>query len=306
MQGADTASREFDKKTTVLMLGLAPSLLAPKAVAARNRIQAALHDYYLARHDEGPDVSALVKERAAIKRGMGARTIDLASSEMDIPWVTLINTVPALIWVFVHVFSQRDYAERARQEAFAATSRRADSATVDVDELTKKPFISACVQEALRLYDKFCGYRHIVEDTVLQDADGREYLLKKGSTAQWPHGVPHLDENIWGLDAGVFNPDRFIETPAEEEKRRRGALMPFGGGKHLCPGRRFAVAEIVCMVGAIALMFDVEGVRVPAAKPTAGSAVAHPAWGAEIAPRVKFRRRDGWENVRLRFSVGGR
>jgi cytochrome P450 len=235
---------------------------------------------------------------------MGARATDLASDETDIPWASLVNTIPTLIWVFVNVFSRSDYAERVRQEAFDATSLHADSATVDMDQLTRKPFISACVQEVLRLYNKLCGYRHVLEDTVLRDADGRGYLLKQGSNAQWSHGVPHSDEDIWGLDAGAFNPFRLIETPAEEEKRRRGALIPFGGGKHLCPGRRFAVAEIACMVGAIALVFEVEGVTVPAARAGyAGCAMAHPAWEPGNAPRVRFRRREGWENVRLRFSV---
>jgi cytochrome P450 len=204
----------------------------------------------------------------------------------------------------VNVLSRPDYAERVRREAFEATGLQADSATIDVDQLTKKPFISACVQEVLRLYNKLCGYRHILEDTVLRDLDGREYLLKKGSNAQWPHGVPHLNEDIWGKDATAFDPDRFIDTPAEEEKRRRGALIPFGGGKYLCPGRRFAVAEIACMVGAIALVFDVEGVTVPAARAGyAGCAMAHPAWEPGNAPKVMFRRRNGWENARLRFSA---
>lgn len=44
------------------MLGIMPRWLAPEAVAARSRITAVLYDFYQARHDEGPDVSAFVKE----------------------------------------------------------------------------------------------------------------------------------------------------------------------------------------------------------------------------------------------------
>jgi hypothetical protein len=296
--------REFDRKITVLTLGLAPRLLAPKAVAGRDRIQAALYEYYREGHDQGADVSAFVRNRAAAKRQMGVSPTDLASGETDIPWTALTNTIPSLAWVFVGVFARADYAERVRQETAGATTIDGDKASVDVDELGKKPFISAVVQEVQRMYNKLCGYRKVLEDTVLRDADGREYLLKKGSNAQWFHGVPHLSEDIWGSDARVFNPERFIDTPAEEEKRRRGAFIPFGGGKHLCPGRRFAVTEIIGMVGAIALMFDVEGVSVPPAKAGfSGCAMAHPDWTPSNPPRVKFSRRQGWEKVQLEFKV---
>lgn len=287
-------------------MGIAPHLLAPKAIAARSRIQAALHEFYEARNDEGPDVSAFVRNRAAAKRAMGLNTAELVTGEADIPWVSLTNTFPSLIWVFVSIFARADYAERVRQETAEATSRQGDTATVDVARLGKQPFISACVQEVQRVYNRLCGYRSVLEDTVLRDADGREYLLKKGSDVQWFQGVPHFNRDIWGPDAAEFNPERFIDTPPDEEKKRRGALIPFGGGKYLCPGRRFAVAEIAGMVGAMALVFDVEGVSVPPTKAGyAACAMAHAAWKPDSPPRVRLQRRKGWEQVQLKFSVHG-
>jgi hypothetical protein len=288
------------------MVGIAPGLLAPKAIAARGRIKAALYDFYEARHDEGPDVSAFVKNRAAAKRAMGLNAGELVTGEADIPWVSLTNTFPSLIWVFVSVFARADYAGRARQEAAEATSRQGDKATIDVAKLSKQPFINACVQEVQRVYNRLCGYRRVIEDTVLRDADGREYLLKKGADAQWFQGVPHLNRDIWGPDATEFNPERFINTPPDEEKKRRGAMIPFGGGKYLCPGRKFAVTEIAGMVGAMALVFDVEGVSVPPTKAGyAGCAMAHAAWKPGSPPRVRLQRRKGWETVELKFSVHG-
>jgi cytochrome P450 len=301
---ADTVTREFDRKITVLTIGLAPKLLAPTGIAARTRIQSALRNYYLARHDEVPDASAFVRNRAAVKRQMGVKAADLASGEMDIAWASLTNTIPSLAWVFVHIFSRPDYAERVRQEALEATSRHDGIATVDVTQLSGKPFLSACVQEVQRLYNKLCGYRRVLEDTVLRDADGQDYLLKQGCIAQWFHGVPHLNKEVWGKDAREFRPERFIDAPAEEEKKRRGAMIPFGGGKHLCPGRRFALTEITCMVASIAMVFEVDGVTVPAARAGyAGCAVAHLGWEPDSGPSVQFRRRDGWEDVQLEFQV---
>ncbi|AEO57893.1 hypothetical protein MYCTH_16353, partial [Thermothelomyces thermophilus ATCC 42464] len=128
---------------------------------------------------------------------------------------------------------------------------------------------------------------------------------KGANPAQWLHGVPHLNEDVWGPDAEAFRPERFIDnTPPGEGKRRRGSLIPFGGGTHLCPGRRFAVTEITGLVGAVALLFDVDDVTVPTMRAGfAGCAMAHPDWKSSDPPRAVFRRRKGWENVQLRFTV---
>ncbi|EAQ91147.1 hypothetical protein CHGG_03082 [Chaetomium globosum CBS 148.51] len=200
------------------------------SVAGRGRIQAALYEYYREGHDQGPDVSAFIRNRAAAKRQMGVCPADLASGETDIPWTALTNTIPSLAWVFVSVVARPDFTERVRQETAEATTVDGDKASVNMEELGKKPFINAVVHEVQRMYNKLCGYREVLEDTMLRGADGREYLLKKGSSAQWFHGVPYLSEDIWGPEATVFNPERFIHTPAEEEKRLRGAYIPFSGG----------------------------------------------------------------------------
>ncbi|KAL2181475.1 uncharacterized protein P884DRAFT_295783 [Thermothelomyces heterothallicus CBS 202.75] len=213
---------------------------------------------------------------------------------MDIPWIALTNSIPSLSWLFVGVFARppRLLRVRVRQELAGATTVVVDRscrriaapwsmppchhATVDVDQLGRKPFLlGACVQEVQRLYNK-------------------------------PLRLP----DVWGPDAGAFRPERLIDTPPGEEKRRRGSLIPFGwggGGEYLCPGRRFAVTEITGLVGAVALLFDVDdvkGVTVPPIRAGfAGCAMADPDWKSSDPPRAVFRRRKGWENAQLRFTV---
>lgn len=42
--------------------------------------------------------------------------------------------------------------------------------------------------------------------------------------------VPTTDEEEWGGDAGIWNPDRFLEG-------KRGNMNPFGGGVSMCEGK---------------------------------------------------------------------
>ncbi|KXX78948.1 Cholesterol 7-alpha-monooxygenase [Madurella mycetomatis] len=296
---------EFDKKAAIMTLGIAPKLFARKALAARSLVQRALREFYVAELDQGPDVSAFVKSRAAAKRKLGVSTVDMAVTEFDIPWVSVTNTAPSLVWLFLNIFSRPDYVERLRAEVLEVTTVTGGSATIDALKFEKKAFMNACFQEIQRRYNDAGGNRQVMEDTVLRDVDGHGYLLKKGTNVQWFAGVTQLNGDIWGDDVEAFSPERFVETPAAVEKTRRGAMIPFGGGKHLCPGRMFAVTEISAMIGALALAFDVEDAKLPPVvqSPIPGTSMRQFGWEKGEEPRVKMRRRKGWEDVELRFIV---
>jgi cytochrome P450 len=297
----------FDVNINALLMNLAPRLLAPKGGAARNRIQAALKEFYEAGYDQGPDVSPFVKDRAAAKRQAGADDTDLALGESEVPWGPLANTVPSFIWFFLKVFARPDYAEGVRKETAEVTRIEGDRAIIDVGKLVRQPFIEALGQEVLRLYNKQCAFREVMEDTVLQDADGREYLLQKGAGLQWFIAVRHMDGAAWGPDVQAFDPGRFLKPESRDEEKKqkqRGSMMPFGGGRHLCPGRRFALTNSTSTVCAMALLFDVEGVTVPPWRPGAAiCAMARPAWEPGKQPTARLRRREGWEKMRLEFEV---
>ncbi|KAL2135455.1 hypothetical protein VTI74DRAFT_8441 [Chaetomium olivicolor] len=168
---------------------------------------------------------------------------DLTAGESDIPWASLVSAAPSLIWLFANVLSRPDYVERVRAEMLQTTRLDGNFASVDVRQLVKQPFLKAGIFEAQRLYSKGDALRLVTEDTVLLDGNGREYLLKKGTP--------------------VLCPDRFPNTTEDAQRKRLDALISFGGGISICPGRHLAVAELMTTVGAMALVFEVEGVGVP-------------------------------------------
>jgi len=265
-----------------------------------------LAPFYLNRLDEGEDVSAYVRNRAATKRATGIPSEDLAATEFDVAWASVTNTTPTMIWTFVSIFSRPDVVERIRTEVLSVTTIDNNTATIDYSRLQEQPFLNACWQEILRLYNDGQGTRFVIEDTVLRDADGQEYLLKKGAVALWTVGVSHLNDDIWGADAHEFRPERWLGLSPAEEKKQKGAMFPFGGGKHLCPGRMFAAIEIIGFVGAVALAFEVEDVTVPEMlTPCPGAGVRRWKWGPGGPGEVRLRRRKGWETMEIKFSTEG-
>ncbi|RGP67299.1 7-alpha-hydroxycholest-4-en-3-one 12-alpha-hydroxylase [Fusarium sporotrichioides] len=272
---------EYDKQAMLVAAGL-PSFMTQAAINARLKMNNLLLSYYKSGDD------------------------DLAHMELMILWVGVTNTAPVLFWLFVHVLTSVDYTSRVRAEieAIAIITERPEGrkATFDTRLLEKScPFLNACYQETLRHYSHSIGNRRVMQDTEIQDAQGRAYLLKKGVNVQWPPPVTHFNTEIWGQDADVFKPERFMDVSVQDEKRRRGALLSFGGGKHLCPGRKFAYTELLGLVGVVALGFEVEGLRLPKSK-YAGVGIGGkmPDWGS-MEKGFGLRRREGWEDVTWTF-----
>ncbi|KAF7556298.1 hypothetical protein G7Z17_g1523 [Cylindrodendrum hubeiense] len=292
----------FDKSAALLAIDIAPSLIAGSSIAARKKLNDILSPYYEAKYDQRPDTSDLMRRRGRILRREGIGAKDLGIQELLIPWVGTTNTAPTLFWLLSQIFSRPDYLLRVRDEVAAITSIEDGLgkriAELDSSLLEKQcPVLNACYHESLRVYVHSVGNRRIMKDTRIQDSDGREYLLKKGTNVQWPPMVTHFIDSAWGEDPAIFNPERFLNATVQDVKNRRGAFLPFGGGKHLCPGRKFAVTEIVGFVGLLALGFEAEGLSLPeSTDPIFGGAPRQPLWKNQD-PGFQLRRRPGWEDV---------
>ena len=299
-------SREFEEGVARLALGIAPQILAPGPLRARSKLNEIMEKFYANGHEKLPDVSAILQRRAVILRSHGLDNSEISSLEATFPFVATTNTIPTLFWLFVHLFSRPDQVAKVREEIAAittvASSEQGRVATISAKEVDKKcPFYLACYREVLRMYIHNVGNRRVMKDTTVKDSQGRQYLLKEGTNVQWSTSLTHVMDSVWGNDAVAYRPERFVQVSPQDEKRRRGANIPFGGGKHLCPGRNFALAENLGFIGVLALGFNVTGVHVPESEdPTPGTGARKPVWGS--TPRsAKIERRIGWEDVTWKF-----
>ncbi|PTD02181.1 25-hydroxycholesterol 7-alpha-hydroxylase [Fusarium culmorum] len=292
---------EYDTQALLVAIGL-PSFMTKVAINARLKINALLLLYYKNGDNHEKGASEIVQQRATYLRKTGFTDDDLSHMEFMILWVGVTNTAPVLFWLFVHVLTSADYMSRVRAEIEAISiitkTPEGRKATFDTRLLEKScPFLNACYQECLRHYSHSIGNRRVMQDTEIQDSQGRTYLLKKGVNVQWPPPVTHFNTEIWGQDADVFRPERFMDVTPQDEKKRRGALLSFGGGKHLCPGRKFAYTELLGLVGVVALGFEVKGLELPESK-YAGVGIGGkmPDW-ENMEKGFGLRRREGWEDV---------
>ena len=92
------------------------------------------------------------------------------------------------------------------------------------------------MKESLRLHPLAAraAARECMESTTLGNIK-----IDKGVQVAADVYTIHYSEEIWGPDAHVFNPDRWLT----EDKRHPMAWLPFGAGPRTCIGMRFAYLE---------------------------------------------------------------
>jgi cytochrome P450 len=323
----ETALWDFEKHLLKLTLNL-PSFMASTGHRARETLFSALTPYYTSRHDTHPSASDLVRNRAAEIRAAGIPDEDLARLEIMLPFAAMANTVPMLFWLFCHIFSRPDLVARLRQEVErglvvgrmeGTQTGKGEGGEVAVNVAAaaveeKCPLLMSCYRETLRLTIHQVSTRTAMQDTVLSDKGGREYLLKKGNVVQLVIGTGHNMEEYWGDGADEFQPERFLGKKGDGEdgpgssKAMRTAFLPFGGGMHLCPGRAFAFAEMMAVLATLLLGYEIESVEgskweLPGfATRSVIDAVTKPANHGQ-GFGVNIKRREGWEGVRWRYEL---
>jgi len=317
--------RDFETDLVFLLLGVFPSVIAPKAYKGRSAIWAAITDYFVTGHDQEPDVSSVIQSYAKIGREYGFQTEDMGHFINGILFAATSNAAPTVFWLCLHIFADPELLSNIRSEVakvctvIDTTVGNKREATIDLTNIaTSCPVLLSAYQEVLRLKTNGVLARLIEEDTILSDSES-SYLLKKGFMLQIPTHVLHTSPEIWGENSLVFNAARFLpsvsggdaqEATKEQEKLRKKAFNPFGGGAHLCPGRHFAFVEIMGLAALMTVGYEVtsrEGVvlEMPADPERAihfGESVVKPS--AELQKMgVSVSRRKEWEDVIWKFRV---
>ena len=153
----------------------------------------------------------------------------------------LANTIPAIFYLLVHIFSDPDLLRDIREEIEAYSVRSLRILTMR----EKCVLLHSSFQELLLVHALGSSVHYVREDILLQD----QYFL----------AVMHSDPSAWGADVEDFQPRRFLKlrNEAKEFNTSATAYRPFGGGASLCPGRHFVTLEAMALAACFVLRFDV-------------------------------------------------
>ncbi|KAF7125612.1 hypothetical protein CNMCM5793_001851 [Aspergillus hiratsukae] len=308
----------FESGLRTLGLNLFPRVIAGRAYSARERLLDAISPLFSESSDRLPE---LTRRRAEVIRSSGIQDPrEIARIELALLHGATVNTIPTLFWTVTHVFARPELVARLRTEILPLVSflpltnkggkgeKQAQVSLRDLD--TACPLLLSTYREVVRLSNQAMSTRHVMENTFITDSGGREYLLRAGSTVVMP-ATAHMEGDVWGINKNDFDPERFLDWENQKaSKDRRLVYMPFGGGRHLCPGRNLAKAEILGFIVMLILSFDMEDganleqpIRVLTLEPARlGQGVGKPVYlrtGDKLPVRLRIRK--GLESVNWRF-----
>lgn len=150
------------------------------------------------------------------------------------------TTSTSSTWSLYEFARHPEMQERARKEIF---DRFPDSEYEPTyDELTSElPYLTAFTKEVLRLLAPVPSTNRVAsKDDVLPPP--YNLRMPKGTHFFIMPSVVHRDTRIFGPDAEVFNPDRYLHPLPETVTNF--AFLTFLAGNRSCIGNKFAVAEL--------------------------------------------------------------
>ncbi|PKC06118.1 cytochrome P450 [Rhizophagus irregularis] len=145
-------------------------------------------------------------------------------------------------------------------------------------EYSKLKYCEAIAKEVSRVFT--------VVPTILRSINKPDEI----AGYKWPAGTMfrinadaiHYNKDYWE-DSDKFNPDRWLVEGSESKKL---SFLMFGGGLRICPGRKLAMIELVCLIALLYRKYEIDLVDMNAPlKVISGGVTACTELLVEIKPR---------------------
>ncbi|KAF7307848.1 Benzoate 4-monooxygenase [Mycena kentingensis (nom. inval.)] len=135
----------------------------------------------------------------------------------------------------------------------AADTMDSDIDSCEYERARSAPYLLAAINEGLRLHSiTAIGLPRVVQSGG--DWFGGHYI-PEGTEVSVPAWTICHDTELWGPDAHVFRPERWLEESEGRELKRY--LMTFGKGPRACIGQNLAYIEITSVLAMILLRYKV-------------------------------------------------
>ncbi|THU91655.1 cytochrome P450 [Dendrothele bispora CBS 962.96] len=167
------------------------------------------------------------------------------------------ETVSSVVsWVLYELSTNTSIQDRVREEISTAGDPSFDEFN------TKFPILDAVIHETLRLHPPILENHHQAAETVsipLSEPIGRtsdlHLVIPKGTILEIPVNVVQTDPAIWGPDADIFRPDRWLERRQSGIQNKRD-LFAFSEGPRACIGKAFALCELKVLLVTLLRQFS--------------------------------------------------
>ncbi|ETI21441.1 hypothetical protein G647_07788 [Cladophialophora carrionii CBS 160.54] len=159
------------------------------------------------------------------------------------------STMQSFFW---YVLANKRVYEKLVEEIMSANL----SEMVQYNESQNLPYFQACLKEAMRIAPAV-GL-NITRKVPPGGAEIDGVKLPAGTAVAVNGWVLHRHKGIFGEDADVFRPERWLEGDKEKIKLMERCMFQFGGGSHVCIGRHLALLEMNKIIPEIIRRYDIQ------------------------------------------------
>lgn len=300
---------EWESGLIPMLVGIFPRIIARKAYQALLACAEKFAEYHATGGLE--DAHYFIKQRTELHLQHGITDpIERGKLDVGVGIAVNVNASLSTFWLLSNVYSRPSLLARLRDEI--QENGLKDLGSLSFERLREKcPLLYSVFRETLRYYAQMNSPRWVEADTIIAN----QYLVRKGTVVQPAPAALHLDKDVWGPDAEKFNPDRFLHSANGNKTKidgtfKEGSSVPgaafrsFGGGRHMCPGRHFAAAEILSLSAVMIMGFDMEVVDETAWNPPPDRKRVPISVQKPLNKLVvRMHRRQGYESVQWKLQL---
>lgn len=254
--------RTFETGLGLLFVG-APNFLVPECVRARQSlISLFMSDLVLSAESLFLQErrTTLMKHLENTREFKNDMDFTVARNNLGVFFATVGNSIQAVFWTLLNLM-QDQKAYQACSEAVQRVAERREKGRMwfTLEELDELMILQSAFFETLRMYQALFVTRQAVEDFCLnpKETEGPKYMIEKGTMIMVFPNLMHMDPEIFDIPE-TFQYDRFLDPDAltKQGTRLSTHLRPFGGGVHMCPGRKFIGYEARALLAMLLLKYE--------------------------------------------------
>ncbi|KAF9887621.1 hypothetical protein FE257_009714 [Aspergillus nanangensis] len=242
---------DWEETNWKFLLGL-PKFLSKDMWTAQNNMMLLFTTYFSLPPDQRGHSNLWVSSVEGVLRDRDLTNDEISRIFMLHTSSIVGNMYKVCFWLVTHLLGDRELLRSITLEIQPAIDLQTHA--VDHVYLTEYcPLLDSLYSEVLRLVVTSPMTRVITSTSTVSGK-----TLQKGSKVLVLYRQLHLDRSTWGSSPETLQPERFLH---DKTLKTKVAYRPWGGGKHVCPGRFLVKKAVFAFVALLLGQYDIEPVE---------------------------------------------